>query len=156
MLSELTYAEGFGLAIPAAFSIVVVIWKQQSAVRSLQWPAGSPLQFIRLCRRRLEQRGWTVEPGYGAYFELVAKQNGTKVHISCRPSNFGVNAGYLRDVHTRRVRAGLPVVVAVTYDQVDPVQRVEAARMRVLLICYKEMDSLAVRLRCFQSRSQVC
>jgi hypothetical protein len=61
----------------------------------------------------------------------------------------------LRDVHTWRIRNGLPVAVAVTYDQVDPVQSAEAARMRVLLICYKEVDNLATRLRCFQSKSLV-
>jgi hypothetical protein len=156
MLSYFTYAADFGLAIPVALSMIfAVIWKQQSAVRSLQWPAGSPLQFIRLCQRRLEQRGWTVERKIGSYFDLVAKQDGTEVRISCRPSNFGVSAAYLRDVRTWRIRSGLPVVVAITYDQIDPVQRAEAARARVLLICYKEVDSLAAQLRCFQSRSLV-
>jgi hypothetical protein len=150
MLGSSTFTAVFGLTILSALSIAAVItWKHHSAIRSLQWPAGSPFQFIRLCQRGLQQRGWTVEQKLGSSFELFAKQDGVKVHISCRPSDFGVNTAYLRDVSTWKSRHRLPTAVAITYDQVEPEQRAEAAKTGVLLMCYKDMDSLAARLRCF-------
>jgi hypothetical protein len=154
MLDNSACTKAIILAILIVLALaVVMILKQQSAIRSLQWRAGSPFQFITLCQRCLEHRGWVVEQRVDSFFELVAKQDGLKIHISCRPSHFGIDIAYLREVYTCRVRAGLATVAAITYDQPKPGQRGEAARKGVLLMCYNEMDSLAAQFRCADSFS---
>ena len=149
MLDNCAYPAAISLAILTALSIPgIIIINQRSAIRSLKWRAGSPFQFITLCQRCLQHRGWTVEQRPNSFFQLVAKQDEMKVLISCRPSDFGVEAAYLRDVYTWKIRYSLSAVAAITYDQFKPEQRVEAAKAGVFLIRYNEIDSLAARLRC--------
>jgi hypothetical protein len=128
----------------------LVFWhNRRSAIRSLRWPAGSPLQFIRLCRRHLERQGWEVEQKPGSLFDLLVHRNGVRAQISCRPDGFGVDRRYLQNVYTWKLRYSIPVAVAITYEPVTSELCSEGVQLGVLLMRYSELDNFPAKFGSF-------
>lgn len=140
--------------ITASGASLVVWHNRRSAIRSLRWPSGHPLQFIKLCRRHLERQDWAVEQKQGSLFDLLVYRNGLRAQISCRPDGFVVDRGYLQNLYSWRVRYGLPVAVAITYEPVTSQLCLEGAQLGVLLMHYKELNSLPAKFELFREEAQ--
>jgi hypothetical protein len=112
----------------------------------LHWPSTSSYRFIQSCSEYLKRSGWNVDQRVGSYFHLFAQRKEMTAHITCRPSGFEVDAPYLRDLISWKMRYRLDSAIAITHDPVSREQTFQAAEAGILLLHYKELDSLLDRL----------